>query len=278
MRINFSLLRLLHLVNYQKVKGEHCPIELFKRTINPMELSTCMRHLYLFNADQVGSHTDDYKHTLEKLQKPRLHQTPIQFEAMEANEAYQFLLFWVIGGLNNKKPFDDERILGQVRKISRIYELSPSPYKRETWKQNQAVIQALLTDSKNLLKLTKMIELPLEEKKSLLKKVCERCTWVREQGFFEITTNINYATFVDQKSMMLHLYNVLKSARERIDLEFSKISSDKKSLCFLFSSSVEKLRDKLKNIELLQEILIREEPALKKTDELKISDGNCNGI
>ncbi|STY29529.1 Uncharacterised protein [Legionella wadsworthii] len=275
MRIDFSLLRLLHLYNYQKVKGEQCPLELFKRKINPIELSTCMRHLYLFNESQFEPHAEEFKLTLEQLKTPRLHQKPIEFDALQGAQVYQFLLYWVIGGLNNKKPFDDERILGSVRAICRNYELSLSSIKRETWEQNQPVILALLSDAKHLLKLTKMVKLPLEEKKALLKKVCERCTWVRDLGFFEITPNIDYRAFIDQEDMMVHLYNILKLARIKTDLEFNKISTDEKAMGFVFSSSKDRLREKLQKIEQLQEILIREEPSLKKMDESYIQDSDC---
>ncbi|WP_131794743.1 hypothetical protein [Fluoribacter gormanii] len=269
MHIDFSLLRILHVYDYQKPKGEQCPLELFRNTINPIEFSTCMRHLYLFTAEQVGMHDEFYSQILLNLRKPRLHQKLSHADALEGTDAYYFLLFWSIGGLNKKKPFNDERILGDLRKICRSYEVSTSQYKRESWQQNQAVVQALLTDAKYLLKLTK-IEMPLEEKTELLKTVCERCTWVRENGFFEITPSINYASFLDKKEMCGHLYEVLEIARKKLDTELDKISLDKTSLHFLFSNSADRLQMKIKQIEQLKALLINQEPSLVRHDELKI--------
>ncbi|KTD41087.1 hypothetical protein [Legionella parisiensis] len=273
MLIDFNLLRLLHLIDYQKPKGEQCPLELFRRRINPIELSTCMRHLYLFSSGQAE--TSQYQEILLNLNTPRVHQKVLQLDALEGSQVYRFLLFWVIGGLNNKKPFNDERILGDLRKICRNYEHSPSPAKKEAWEQNQAVLQALLTDAKYLLKLTKHIELPLEEKKLLLKAVCDHCTWVREQGFFEITPSIDYSSFLDKKEMVVHLHGVLEIVRQKLDVELSKIAVDKAPISFLFSNSANHLQDKLKQIDKLQMLLIDEEPLLRHTTEgMVISPGS----
>lgn len=269
MRINFSLLRLLHLTEYQKPKGEQCLLELFRRKINPIELSTCMRHLYLFSVEQLEMHSDQYNEILLNLKKPRLHQKSLQLDALEGSEVYRFLLFWVIGGLNNKKPFNDERILGDLRKICRNYELSKSPAKKEAWEQSQAVMKALLTDAKHLLKLTKNIELPLEEKKILLKAACDRCTWVREQGFFEITPCIDYASFLDKKEMAVHLYRTLEMAHQKVNIELGKVAVEKAPISLLFSKSTNRLQNKLSQIGKLQILLIDEEPSLITTDNLE---------
>ncbi len=271
MRINFSTLRMLHLIEYQKPKGEHCSLESFRKTIHPIELSTCMRHLYLFTSEQIEMHGEHYNQTLSNFKKPRLHQKSLQFDELEGREVYRFLLFWVIGGLNNKKPFNDEHILGDLRKICKNYETSTSPYKREAWQQNQAVIQALLSDAKYLTLLTKKIEIPLEEKKALLKTVCDHCTWAREQGFFEITPCIDYSSFLDKKEMVTHLYGVLQIARKKIDIELNKIAENKTPLGFLFSKSVNHLQNKMNQIDKLQTHLISEEPSLIDTDGLNRS-------
>ncbi|MGM9453196.1 hypothetical protein ACTAZI_07635 [Legionella bozemanae] len=275
MRIDFSLLRLLHLIDYQKPKGEQCPLELFRRRINPIELSTCMRHLYLFSAGQVEMHNDQYDEILLNLKKPRLHQKSPQLENIEGSKVYRFLLFWVIGGLNKKKPFNDERILGDLRRICRNYEHSTSPAKKEAWQQNQAVMQALLTDAKHLLKLTKNIELPLKEKKKLLKTACDHCTWVREQGFFEITPYIDYSSFLDKKEMAVHLHGVLEIVRKKLNTELGKIAADRVPISFLFSKSANHLQNKLWQIDKLQTLLIDEEPFLGHTTEgMKIHLGS----
>ncbi|WP_454780967.1 hypothetical protein [Legionella sp. WA2022007384] len=268
MHIEFSLLRLLHVFDYQKPNGEPCPLELFRNKINPIEFSTCMRHLYLFSVEQLGMDGEYYNELLMKLRTPRLHQKLPHIEALEGADVYRFLLFWAIGGLNKKKPFNDERILGDLRKMSRSYEVSTSPYKRETWRQNQAVVQALLTDAKYLLKLTK-IEMPLEEKKKLLTTVCAQCAWVRENGFFDITPRIDYASFLHPKEMCVHLYGTLEIKRRKLHTELDKISLDKKSLHFLFSQTVEQLQNKLKKIDQLQALLIREEPSLVPSEGLE---------
>ncbi|MCE0724016.1 MULTISPECIES: hypothetical protein [Legionella] len=273
MRINFSLLRLLHLIEYQKPKGEQCSLELFRRRMNPIELSTCMRHLYLFSSEQIEMHSAQYQEILLNLKKPRLHQKLPQLDILEGSEAYRFLLFWVIGGLNNKKPFDDERILGDLRKICRNYETSISPAKKEAWQQNQAVMHALLADARHLLKLTKNIELPLEEKKILLKAVCDHCTWVREQGFFELTPCIDYSSFLDKHEMVVHLHGILEIVRRKVNIELDKIAEDKAPIFFLFSRSANRLQNKLNQIDTLQALLIDEEPSLKHADGLIHTEG-----
>ncbi|WP_454783898.1 hypothetical protein [Legionella sp. WA2024007413] len=228
-----------------------------------------MRHLYLFTAEQVELHDEFYNHTLVNLRKPRLYQKMPQPDVLEGIEVYRFLLFWVIGGLNKKKPFNDERILGDLRRISRSYEISQSPYKKESWKQNKAVVQALLTDAKYLLKLTK-IEMPLEKKKELLKTACDHCAWVREKGFFEITPCIDYSSFLDKKEMFVHLFEMLEIMRKKIDTELDKISSEKASLHFLFSKSADRLQNKMECLDKLHALLICEEPSLMRDNELSL--------
>ncbi|CAM2946641.1 Uncharacterised protein [Legionella steigerwaltii] len=262
MLIDFSSLRLLHLTEYLKPKGEQCPLDQFRKTINPIEISTCMRHLYLFTTQQVEPHGEHYNQTLLKLKQPRLHEKLPQIDALEGIEAYQFLLFWVIGGLNKKKPFNDERILGDLRKICRSYEVSPSSSKRETWKQNQATMQALLVDAKYLLRETKQIELAIEEKKKNLNKACYHCAWAREQGFFEITPSIDYSCFLDEKRMITHLYERLEASRKKTKAELDKIDPDKTSICFIFSESASHLQSKITQIEKLQTLLVQKEPSL----------------
>lgn len=153
--MRFSNLHIVHLYDYQKPEEGQCPLELFVKSVNPVALSTCMRHIYIFTSAQLTGKEQVFDNVITQIQTPQPHKKTAFCEYLQGEQAYQFLLFWSIGGLNKNKLFADERILGDLRKSCTQYEKSNSTKKQKAWKENKTVMLALEMDSKNLLPLTK---------------------------------------------------------------------------------------------------------------------------
>ncbi|WED42545.1 hypothetical protein [Legionella cardiaca] len=255
--MNLSALYLLHLYDYQKTTaGNLDPLSNLKKDFNPLILSTCMRHLYLFSEEQVGEKRDNLENFLREMQTPKLHQKMSKIELLQGTQAYEKLLFWVIGGLNPKKPFNDERILGDLRKTYQSYENTSSPKRKVAWEANKPVILALLADGKNLLALTKELA-KNDNQKELLEIACKNCTWARENGFLPFLSTVNYAVFVDQGEMIAHFQELLQVKERKTLTELRKHSANQVPLSFLFSEDPAKfaLQNNLDEIVKLKKLL-----------------------
>ncbi|KGP64260.1 hypothetical protein EP47_04215 [Legionella norrlandica] len=259
--MKLSTLHVIHLYDYQKPEDGKCPVQKLKKTLNPLILSTCMRHLYLFSSEQLNDKELVLKESLEQIRTPYPHQKMPHCDYFQGEEAYEFLLFWVIGGLSPKKPFADERILGDLRKTCNKYESSASPIAKEVWKANKLLMLALLLDSKYLVALTKKLShLPIEEKRLRLKEVCKNCVWARTQGFMNMLVSIDYEMFLDREKMLTHLMEKLEYKKNTIYEELLALSENKANLSFFFSEEPRKLYldENLIHIERLRRILIKE--------------------
>lgn len=58
------------------------------------------------------------------------------YDFWEGIEAYSHLLYWMLGGLNTKDPFNDDRLIGQVRTINTDYETTQSQNKKDLGKNS----------------------------------------------------------------------------------------------------------------------------------------------
>ncbi|KTD23752.1 Uncharacterised protein [Legionella lansingensis] len=263
-----SSLYVLHVYDYQKREGAQCPIQRLIKEVNPVVLSTCMRHIYVFSEQQVAEKKELLPEIVRTLQTPVLHQKTPHCELLQGNEAYQFLLFWIIAGLNSKKPFADERILADVRKKCRSYESTTSQQKINAWSVNKIVMLALLTDGKHLLNVTKKLDEEQHKvKERQLRSACENCTWAREKGFMPLLSTIDYKVFPEREKMLTHLQEILMLKETKIRQKLESLTKDKTVLSCLFSKKPLKFRlqQDLETIQKMQKILASETLALEAT-------------
>ena len=128
----------LHLYHFTKEKGGNCPLDDFIRDINPIILSTCMRHIYVFDESQVKEHPETLKKLLTYLDTPRQHQSPIKYDYLNNGvAAYSFLLLWSIGALNKDKVLQDDRVLNAIRKTYLQYEQAKAGKKYTAFVKNK---------------------------------------------------------------------------------------------------------------------------------------------
>ncbi|CEK09534.1 hypothetical protein [Legionella hackeliae] len=263
----FDSILLLHIYDYQKPVGATCPLELLKKGANPLLLSTCMRHFYLFSSEQLGENKSLPEVIMNTIHTPTAHQKIPLCELFRGRKAYEILLFWSIAGLNPKKPFDDERILGDLRKICTGYEKTPSPIKQEAWRYNKKIMLGLLTDAKHLLELTKQLSgIPLQDRKSLLITACTNCAWARDNGFMPFLSFSDYDIFLDRNKMIAHLTELLEGRKEKAHEKLRELAEEQVVLSFLFSQDPVKLALE-KDLALIAELkaILEEESLLAQS-------------
>lgn len=248
--MKFANLHVLHIYQYSKPTGKCCPLAQFTQHVHPLMVSTCMRHIYIFTAEQLQNNEDSLLNLEEHLNNPGLHQIKSQYDFLQGSEAYTFLLYWVLGWLNNKKPFDDVRILGNLRSCLRDIETSNSAHKKSAWQANKLFANCLLKDSKYLQEwiqtLSDNMELP--EKDQLVTATCKRCTWAHEQGLLALFNTFNYANFVSEELMMNHIQELIVLYEKKSTTERQKICDRKSSVQFIISQSIIHIDERLNKI------------------------------
>lgn len=117
--LKLSNLVVLHLYNYIKPKGLQDPLKPIETICKSVKLSTCMRHIYVLDADALTTEEQKaaYDQLITFISKKDEYSSAITFERFDGQQAYEFLLSWMIAGKNAKKLFDDCRIIGDVRGI-----------------------------------------------------------------------------------------------------------------------------------------------------------------
>ncbi|MDI9817846.1 MULTISPECIES: hypothetical protein [unclassified Legionella] len=265
-----SKLIILHLYDYQKPEGSSCPVTQFKKTVNPLALSTCMRHIYVFSTKQLPNEAL-IPSLMAQLKTSHPHQKLPQVDVCYGKEAYAKLLLWSIGGLNNKKPFNDPRILGDLRQFCFSYSKAPAnSQKNQAWNFNKKIMDALLTDSKRLLELANSLQEPLEIKRRLLQTACERCAWARDENYLAIINSFEYGNFLTQEKMLVHLkvkLDYLQSTTER------QLNSLSKSRASFFGKAVN-INERLTVIRELQQRL--ELPEYQESQSMTANEA-CTG-
>ncbi len=190
----------LHLYNYIKPGEGKDPLQQVEKACQVVKLSTCMRTIYVLNKDALKSEGQQF--ALQALtafiDRRDMYSASTKFECLEGVTAYQFLLYWILGGINPKKTFQDERILGEVRNTWAKLCASPSNRAKERVILYNSLFNDLFTDSGNLRKLIPMDEsFDRDFLEPLLKTACERCAWARVNGFLACMINFDYKAFAD---------------------------------------------------------------------------------
>jgi len=176
-----------------------------------------MRHVYIYTDAQLEGKEERLSNLIGKLKDPGKHQAPSKYEHLKGSEAYALLLYWVVGGLNNKNPFNDLRILGDLRKTLHTIEHSNKKSNITSWLHNKEVSNPLRRDGKHLLIWVKNLpkDLRLDEKKDVVMNACINCAWAREEGLLDLLTQFNYENFVDRSLMMEQLNGIELSTTPR---------------------------------------------------------------
>lgn len=101
-----------------------------------------------------------------------------------------------MGGLRLDNPFNDSRLLGQLRSTIRTYEISHVKVEQESYAIHKNLLNCLLNDTKKLHQaLLAKRNLPLEELQLLFKTACEHCAKARVRGYLDFLYNFNYENF-----------------------------------------------------------------------------------
>ena len=253
-------LNLLHIYAFSKPKGERCPLRRFNQVVNPLAISTCMRHIYVYSDAQLEGKEESLNSLIGKLNDPGQHQALNKYDHLKGREAYAFLLYWVVGGLNNKSPFNDLRILGDLRKTLHTIEHSNKKSNINAWFHNKEVANSFRRDSKYLLDWVKNLpsELELDEKKVIVMNACRNCAWAREEGLFDLLTQFDYENFVDDGLMMEHISEQLNWTELKIKQEQEKIHNRLGDIGFLFSLSNIHLEERLEQVAMWRSKLFPE--------------------
>jgi len=206
----------LHLYKYCKPKGEKDPLQNVEKSCQVVKLSTCMRTIYVSTTDAmpVGPGTP-YEQFSDYINKKEGYSS-IEFERLEGQAAYRFLLYWMIGGFNPKNTLSDVRIKGDVRLIWDKIVRSSSPYKQKLVPIYRNLFDVFFEDSAKISKLIPVyIDLEKEELEDRLKLICRTCSWARTNGFLSSITSFDYRHF-GKNSYIDALQNVLEKSEKKL--------------------------------------------------------------
>jgi len=228
-------LNVLHITQYKKPKGKHCPLKNFNRNVRALPLSTCMRIIFIYSA----KYDPDEKYQKELILKLNAFPSEYQnrYEFQKGIDAYQFLLYWIVGGLNQKRPFNDTRILYQLRKCINKLKRSQG-INKEKWEEYKSMTGDLLKDGKSILKWLQTLTLEMDqyEKKKQIKDVCSYTAIAREEGLLDIIPGIDYGAFADEKTRNEKIHGQLIKVQTRRQEDCRSIyKKDKSMIRFLFS-------------------------------------------
>lgn len=250
-------LHVIHIYAYNSPKERHCPLKTFKNRVLPLTISTCMRHIYLFSSQQMQL-GQVFINTLESyVNHPGKHQKRCHYEHLTGANAYAFLLYWSIGGLNQKHRFADQRILGDLRKSLYNYEHSASKNAAFAWKENKGIAIALRRDSKYLNEWNNTLPSGnLSEKKDLLFHACQRCSWARTNGVLSIINAFNYQEFANDSQMLQHILEKLDILEQKYDREKANIRERLSTPTLTASESIKGIDKRLCSILQLRALVV----------------------
>lgn len=260
-------LTVLHLYNYSKPKGKASSLKRFTQQVNPLVLSTCMRHIYLFPTLDEITKQKALDPLLETLNTPFKGQSLYHYDYLKGKEAYAFLLYWAVGGLNHKNRFNDLRILGDLRKILHAEEQSLRQTSKDAWQDNKETALALRLDAKLLLggMAAMSNEWDEEEQAYFIKKACQQCAWARDIGLLDLLPNINYNVFFEGVNLIEALGRELTIFKNKCQLEIEQIKARLVPLSFLFSETRSHIQLKIDKVRSFQSKLTQNEEALSIT-------------
>lgn len=231
---DFNQLIVLHLYNYRKPKGEKDPLSEIAKLCQVVKLSTCMRTVFVLNTNALNSDAQKraYESLLSFLAKKNVYSAGVLFERFEGEAAYQFLLHWMIGGINAKRPFNDTRILGDVRAIWSKMLVSTSVKVKEVVKIYTPLFNNLFADTVQLNKLIPLYA-PFEPERlaKKLKTACINCAWSRVRGLLSSLTGFNYFHFAEEMHVTA-LEASLQTVQQRILKTMATASANGKTAFF----------------------------------------------
>jgi hypothetical protein len=247
-------LQILHIYKYSKPKGQESPLQQFIKKVKPISLSTCMRHVYIFSADQLNDKDETLQNLTSQMNNPPPHQCKIAHDYLTGQQAYSFLLFWIVGGLNNKAPFNDQRILGDIRKEFHRIEHGASPRNATTWSYNKYFINSLRADTKHLLHWVSQLdnEMEFSIKSTTVREACDNCSWARDEGFLTFTSVFDYGAFCSKENTITALYKKLDILSDKCIKEEEKGYVKHGEIGFIFSQTRLHLQKKLEDITVLR--------------------------
>lgn len=236
-----------------KPKGEKDPLAQVEKACQVIKLSTCMRTIYVLNKDALSSEEQQraYQALIAFIQRKDIYSASTQFEYLEGPKAYQFLLYWIIGGVNPKQTFHDVRILGDVRAIWTKMCASPSYRVQALVEQYKFFFKDLFSDSIQLSKLISIYE-SLEQKSLAIKlqAACLNCSWARTNGLLGCLVSFNYVHFAEGVHPK-ELEKSLSGVQEKLSIR-SKAPSGEEALQTLAAEHQrEGIRKRLLEIEQL---------------------------
>lgn len=291
---SLSNLYVVHVYNYIKPKGQTDLLTPIEKHCHAVKLSTCMRHIYVFNAEILSS--DDTEKAEKAKSACRDLESFVQLndqyssttilEFYQGENAYSFLLFWMSAGLNPKKMFDDHRILGDVRAVWTALNKSTSLRNQLLVEEYKYFFNDLFIDVIGLLKLVDQFiemnqetwrdELLVGEAKKLkheyakeLKTACDHCAWTRVNGFLSFIANLDYASFLNNTFLQ---EIKLKTEYTKSTLEKKLVFSvDGKAVGFFKAKapcSVEKLSGLNNRLQLFTELLEKIEQKIAPAEDV----------
>ncbi len=233
-QFDINKLVVLHLYNYAKPRGEQDPLALIEKKCQAIKVSTCMRVIYILNSDALASEeqVNAYKSFTDYLNRDSLYTRSVFFERLDGAAAYQFLLYWILGGVNPKRQFDDTRILGDVRAIWNKMQRSTSERSQALVSIYNSFFQSLFADSTQLVPLIAIYQSKgmVDELENLLKRACQNCCWARINDFLSCFKRFDYQCFAEGTHIN-QLKNSLLAEKEKI-LKLVELSPAGNQVCF----------------------------------------------
>ncbi|STX52395.1 Uncharacterised protein [Legionella busanensis] len=279
----------LHIYNFQKEKGEKRPLYDFIREVNPIALSTCMRHIYVFDQSQLEGRQDILNKLLLFLENPREHQAKIKYEYLSGVDAYSFLLLWSIGALNKNKPLDDHRVLASIRQTCFKYETTGSVKKETAYEVNKKFLNHFLLDAKRmhqalLVNLEALKEESRGENTLIIEKfklACHQCAEIRNNEFLDSLPLFDYSYFLLDKSVLLEkIQQNLREVKDKLSTKLSENRPKKqKNILSFFPNNLEMEKEKQEKIKIkisnLDSLIIKAQSYLvSKAEEVEIDKDN----
>lgn len=251
-------------------KGEKDPLAQVEQVCQVVKLSTCMRTVYVLNKDALKSEEQQkaYQALISFIERRDMYSASTKFESLEGAKAYEFLLYWIIGGINPNKTFQDSRILGDVREIWTKLCVSPSRRAIELVPLYRSLFNDLFSDSTQLRKLIPIYEsLDQNSLVPILKRACVNCSWARIQGFLGCLVNFDYQSFA-QGTHLKNLEESLIQIQEKL-VPRSKVPEGEEALQSIVAEQQrEGIRKRLVEVEQLLVCLAHLKPKLV-LDELR---------
>lgn len=259
-KFNINKLVVLHLYNYIKPSGQRDPLTLIENACQGVRISTCMRIVLVLNTDALVTEEQlkAYASLTDFLDKKDNYSAAIFFERLNGVKAYEFLLYWMIGGINPKRTFDDCRIIGDVRSIWNKITGSTGYKSQILTPVYTGLFNILFADTVQLYKLIDIYnELNIGDLVNKLQTATKNCAWARLSGFLSCLNNFNYAHFAEGT----YLEEMKRSLECMKQALLSKVTQSPSGEITFFQSNYEVTKNTFEGIktrlETISQLLVR---------------------